>query len=427
MNQKFNYLIVFSLFLLMLIGCNPFQVTPDGSEQPTPIVEFSTASATPGTAEATEVAVETLSSTPTATIATAVTEQADSEASATPSTTETCLDSAAFVKDITVPDESQFEASTNFVKTWRIKNTGTCTWNSNYSIIHVSGHRIGAASSSFPFPAVVGPGEILDLSINLVAPADPGNYRGDWRFQNPQGQSFGVGQSGNNPVWVSIVVKEPSDGGGSISGFAWQDQDFDNEVEVVEYLPNVTITLSSGTNCGIELQTMVTDSDGRFNFNNLSAGSYCLTGTDGQVTVSQSGYQLAENQQLSEVNVTWPPVWPDPASITGWLWDDANADGMIQPEETYIAGVIVKLFRGACVGDDIPQQLQAETDNDGKFTFNGLQPGTYCLFIDATESNNATILQNGNWTFPDFEIGYHELTLLEGELVTPVNFGWAYD
>lgn len=427
MNRKFKFLIVFLFFSFLLLGCSPFQVSPDGTGQPTPLVGFSTPDLVTETAEVTEVVVETQTSTPTATVAAVVTDQSGPEPSATPSTVESCVDAAVFVTDITVPDDSQFEANTNFVKTWRIKNSGTCTWNNNYDVVHVSGERMGAVSASFPFPAVVAPGEILDLSVNLVAPADPGNYRGEWMFQNPQGDSFGVGQSGNNPVWVSIVVKEPSGGGGSITGFAWQDQDFDNVVEAGEYLPNVRITLSSGENCGNALQTVVTDSNGRFTFINLAAGHYCLTGTDGEVTIGQSGYVLAENQHLSEVNVTWPPIWPDPAAISGWLWDDANADGMIQPEETYIVGVTVKLFSGACTGDDIPEQRQVVTDSDGMYSFNGLQPGIYCLFIDPAEGNNVVILQAGKWTFPDVEIGYYEINVLEGELVTPVNFGWAYD
>jgi hypothetical protein len=40
----------------------------------------------------------------------------------------TCFDAATFVADVTVPDKRQFTQYTVFVKTWRVKYIGTCTW-----------------------------------------------------------------------------------------------------------------------------------------------------------------------------------------------------------------------------------------------------------------------------------------------------------
>ncbi|HEY77099.1 MAG TPA: hypothetical protein G4O00_13155, partial [Thermoflexia bacterium] len=38
-----------------------------------------------------------------------------------------CTLNGAFVADVTVPDNSTFPPNTPFTKTWRLRNTGTCT------------------------------------------------------------------------------------------------------------------------------------------------------------------------------------------------------------------------------------------------------------------------------------------------------------
>ena len=48
------------------------------------------------------------------------------------------------------------------------------------------------------------PGETLDISVELTAPEDPGTYRGNWKFSNPDGDIFGT--TTGNPIWVEIEV-----------------------------------------------------------------------------------------------------------------------------------------------------------------------------------------------------------------------------
>src|SRR4030067_1799832 len=43
-------------------------------------------------------------------------------------------DQAEFVKDITYPDDTTLTPGTEFVKTWQLQNTGSCTSNSSYVI-----------------------------------------------------------------------------------------------------------------------------------------------------------------------------------------------------------------------------------------------------------------------------------------------------
>jgi uncharacterized protein YkwD len=58
---------------------------------------------------------------------------------------------------------------------------------------------------SMPLPSVQ-PGDLFNVSVNLVAPANGGTYLGDWEFQRPDGTRFGVNSGGIDMIWVKIVV-----------------------------------------------------------------------------------------------------------------------------------------------------------------------------------------------------------------------------
>jgi hypothetical protein len=61
----------------------------------------------------------------------------------------------------------------------------------------------GLTVYNLPEPAQ--PGDTLDIPIILRAPAETGNYAGQWMLKSPWGQTFGVG-SYSVPISVSIVV-----------------------------------------------------------------------------------------------------------------------------------------------------------------------------------------------------------------------------
>lgn len=62
------------------------------------------------------------------------------------------------------------------------------------------------APSATAMPANVAPGETVDISVNLTAPERTGEYLGFWQFEDPSGRRFGVGNSGNELVWVKVHV-----------------------------------------------------------------------------------------------------------------------------------------------------------------------------------------------------------------------------
>ena len=117
-------------------------------------------------------------------------------------------DLAAFVKDLSVPDASVFPAGTQFVKTWRLLNAGTCIWTTDYGIVFDSGTKMNGQS-----PKLIGnevkPGQTIDVSVTLTAPSVEGGYTGNWMMRNAKGEKFGtIGGSTNNlPFYVNIIVK----------------------------------------------------------------------------------------------------------------------------------------------------------------------------------------------------------------------------
>jgi hypothetical protein len=114
-------------------------------------------------------------------------------------------DWAQFVKDVSIPDGTSFPPGASFTKTWRIRNIGACTWGNGYALLYYGGDRM-QSYNAVPLPALVRPGETVDLSVALIAPSAPGRYRSYWMLGNQFGQAFGIGSAANKPFWADIRV-----------------------------------------------------------------------------------------------------------------------------------------------------------------------------------------------------------------------------
>ncbi len=113
--------------------------------------------------------------------------------------TEDTCNKADFIADVTVPDGTAFSPGDTFTKTWRVKNIGTCTWTSDYDLVFVSGNQMGGASPRSMLGSVA-PGDIVDISVNLTAPATSGTYTGRWQIRNNKNILFAK-------IYVQIKVK----------------------------------------------------------------------------------------------------------------------------------------------------------------------------------------------------------------------------
>lgn len=119
--------------------------------------------------------------------------------------------SAGVPIDVTIPDDTKMQPGQSFTKTWRLQNSGTCTWGQGYSIALFSGEGMGAPASA-PIPVEVPPGKSVDISIDMVAPLAAGTYQGNWKLRNAANTWFGIGPGASSPFWVRIVVVGSSTG-----------------------------------------------------------------------------------------------------------------------------------------------------------------------------------------------------------------------
>lgn len=101
-----------------------------------------------------------------------------------------CVVGSRNLGDVTIPDNSVIQPGTSFQKTWQVQNTGTCIWISSYGLVNINNTLLGAQSpSSVPNTA---PQQIVNISVNMVAPQQPGTYRSVWQMRAPNGYNFGA-------------------------------------------------------------------------------------------------------------------------------------------------------------------------------------------------------------------------------------------
>lgn len=111
------------------------------------------------------------------------------------------------VTDVTYIDNTVVQPGATFIKTWRVENSGTTTWGSNFKIVFVSGNAMGGPASQ-TLGKTVPPGGSIDISLSLTAPNTLDTHRGNWMLETDNGTRFGLGVNADQPFWVQIVVKK---------------------------------------------------------------------------------------------------------------------------------------------------------------------------------------------------------------------------
>lgn len=207
-------LTVFLTLALVLGACNlPTSSGGDGGVQ-TAAAQTVSAQQTLSAAAASETPEPTDTSTP---------EPSDTPEpthTSQPSATEDDCDAADFVTDVTVPDGSDFAPGETFTKTWRLRNTGSCTWTTDYDLVFDSGNAMGGPASQ-PLSGNVPPGSTVDISVELTAPGSTGSYRGDWKLRNADGVIFGLPAAfyveidvvgGGGPGTTTVTIEQDREG-----------------------------------------------------------------------------------------------------------------------------------------------------------------------------------------------------------------------
>ena len=110
--------------------------------------------------------------------------------------------------DVNVPDNTTMSPGQDFVKTWKIKNTGSCTWDAGYKLVFSYSSTSGddvLNGEAQKLASAVGPQQEVEVSVQFKAPDLPGTYFSVWTMQNAKGISF-LGND-NKALYVQIVVQ----------------------------------------------------------------------------------------------------------------------------------------------------------------------------------------------------------------------------
>jgi uncharacterized protein YkwD len=195
MNGKRIVYLLLAVTILAACGGNTPAETPASTETSVVPVTGSTATLAPVATETPAVPAE-FTATPT-----------NLPISATPipprpTNAPGCTNSASFVADVTIPDNTRIDGGATFVKTWSIMNNGTCIWASDYTLTYYSEERMNAPAS-VPLP-ITYPGQTADISVTLIAPNSLGKHRGNFVVKNAEGLIMKIGD--DSRLWLIIDV-----------------------------------------------------------------------------------------------------------------------------------------------------------------------------------------------------------------------------
>jgi hypothetical protein len=225
---------------------------------------------------------------------------------------------------------------------------------------------------------------------------------------------------------------------GLIGDTIFLDRDGNGLLEPGEGLQGVTVELydSAGTTL---LATTVSDANGHYWFGGLADDDYVVRvgattlpngGTGLTNTVDPDTASPGDGESAVTISIGNIDLGQDfgyaadvPNAISGTLWEDRNADGVLDGGETNrFEGITVMLSdtNGNIVASTV-------TAADGSFGFGGLPDGTYV--VDVTDGGN---LLNGTWhsTGPDpgaddnSQDAPYTVTINGGQTDTTADFGY---
>ena len=102
--------------------------------------------------------------------------------------------------DVNVPDNTVMSPGQDFIKTWRVKNTGACPWGAGY-VLAYAGYANQMSGQFIAMTEVVQPNQEVEVSVQFKAPSVAGEYLSAWTMRNPQGVTF------PEVIFVKIIVQ----------------------------------------------------------------------------------------------------------------------------------------------------------------------------------------------------------------------------
>ncbi|MFO0967329.1 MAG: SdrD B-like domain-containing protein [Gemmataceae bacterium] len=177
----------------------------------------------------------------------------------------------------------------------------------------------------------------------------------------------------------------------SLSGHVFEDANNNGTFDPGEVpIANASVMLTGTDDLGAAvLQNGTTDANGFYHFDDLRPGTYAIAESqpanylDGKDAVGTKGGDNSVNDQVQNIvlvggdnglNYDFGEI--KPASLSGFVYHDANDNGVKDAGESGIAGTTVTLS-GQSQGGAV--QVVGTTDANGFYQFDNLYPGTYAL------------------------------------------------
>ncbi len=237
----------------------------------------------------------------------------------------------------------------------------------------------------------------------------PASAAGGYTITNSQAVGYldgkdtvgSLGGTAGNDVLVTAQVNTNSNGinynfgeilAASVSGFVYVDTNNDGVKQSAEtVLSGVTVKLTGTDDRGNAVSlTTTTNSSGLYQFTTLRPGTYTITETqpagyiDGQETIGSQG-GTAANNVFSNVVLNAGTAGVNNnfgeqlvcGSLSGYVYSDANNDGVKQSTETAISGVTIKLTGTDVNGNAVSKTTT--TNSSGYYEFTNLVAGTYVI------------------------------------------------
>jgi hypothetical protein len=119
------------------------------------------------------------------------------------------MDQVTIIEATSDPAGPSVAPETAFVQTWRLRNSGTCLWSTDYTLTFVQGDRMDAPPRvSLPEP--VPPEEVIEVSLRLFAPSSVGTAEGVWQLHDADGEPVSDETGTPARLRVNVVVTPPA-------------------------------------------------------------------------------------------------------------------------------------------------------------------------------------------------------------------------
>ncbi len=240
----------------------------------------------------------------------------------------------------------------------------------------------------------------------------------DWLFQPHGGHSAPQGVP--TPHEPHVEQSSSDNFSSTISGTKFEDLDADSVRDSGEPgLAGWTIFLDLNRNGLLDDEDLATqtDSQGRYQFDGLNGGQFLVREVlqeNWRQTAPESGFHdvtLVAGSSLEDIDFGNTRIGVT-GLISGLKFEDLDGDGSRDPGEPGLAGwtIFLDLNRNGMLDDE---DLSDVTDEEGNYSFTGLQPGEFIV--------REVLQPNFHQTAP--ASGFHTVLLTSGSTITDRDFG----